>query len=71
MCVCVTNNVHESLGCRGMQKGAQLQQDSTIVILSPQWTAACLDFGGGDSQADQSAGGIAASCVLQDLVDEV
>lgn len=31
----------------------------------------CLDFGGGDSQADQSAGGIAASRVLQDLVDEV
>lgn len=31
----------------------------------------CLDLGGGDSQANQSPSGIAASCVLQDLVDKV
>lgn len=37
--------------------------------LSGPWF--CLDFGGGDSQANQSTGGIPASCVVQDFVDEV
>lgn len=70
MCVCVTNNVYVLWVGGGMQQGAELQWDSTVEIFSPLLSV-CLHFGGRDSQADQSAGGITASCGLQDLVDKI
>lgn len=46
------------------------QQSGKLSVHFSLGTAVCLVFGGGDSQADQTASWIATACVLQDIIDK-
>lgn len=72
-CVFVCHTLCMQSGLEGhAEKGivTMRQQGGKFSVRFSPRTAVCLVFGGGDSQADQTASGIAAACVLQDLIDE-